>query len=101
MQAIVLRSSYLSVAYNLYEAKIMPELFMNFVGGNWLAGSEVSRNVNPSDTDDVIGEYSQADAAQVEAAVSAAKAAAPAWSLSTPQTRHDCLKNFGRNYRSP
>lgn len=72
----------------------MPELFMNFVGGNWLAGSEVSRNVNPSDTDDVIGEYSQADAAQVEAAVSAAKAAAPAWSLSTPQTRHDCLKKI-------
>ncbi len=72
----------------------MPQLFNNLIGGEWVAGAEVSRNINPSNNDDVIGEYSQADAAQVEAAVSAAKAAARAWSLSTPQQRHDCLKKI-------
>ncbi len=44
----------------------MSQLFNNLIGGEWVAGAEVSRNINPSNNDDVIGEYSQADAAQVE-----------------------------------
>jgi aldehyde dehydrogenase (NAD+) len=72
----------------------MSKIFNNLIGGEWVASAEVSRNINPSNNDDVIGEYSQADATQVDAAVSAAKAAAPAWSLSTPQQRHDCLKKI-------
>jgi len=60
----------------------MSKIFNNLIGGEWVASAEVSRNINPSNNDDVIGEYSQADATQVDAAVSAAKAAAPAWSLS-------------------
>ena len=51
----------------------------------------VTRNVNPSDTNDVVGEYAQADAAQVDGAVAAARAAFPAWSRTTPQERHDIL----------
>ena len=35
----------------------MSDLYRNFVGGEWLAGASVTRNVNPSNTDDVIGEY--------------------------------------------
>ena len=36
----------------------------NFIGGEWVAGARSVRNINPSDTRDVIGEYAQADAAQ-------------------------------------
>jgi aldehyde dehydrogenase (NAD+) len=70
----------------------MSELHKNFIGGEWLAGANATRDVNPSNTNDIVGEYAHADAAQAHAAIAAAKAAAPAWSRSTPQERHDVLK---------
>ena len=70
-------------------------MLKNLIAGEWVAGSDAARNVNPSDTRDVIGEYAQADAAQVEAAIAAARAAAPAWGLSTPQQRFDVLDAAG------
>ena len=65
--------------------------FKNFVAGEWVGGNAVSRNINPSNLDDVVGEYAQADVAQTHQAIAAAKAAFPKWSLSTPQERHDAL----------
>ncbi|MFO1050069.1 MAG: aldehyde dehydrogenase family protein [Geminicoccaceae bacterium] len=70
-------------------------LHRNLIGGEWLEGAGATRNVNPSDTRDVIGEYAQADAAQAQAAVAAAKAAFPGWSTSTPQQRADALDKIG------
>ena len=67
----------------------------NFIGGEWVAGARSVRNINPSDTRDVIGEYALADAAQARAAVDAASAAFPAWSLSGPQQRFDVLDKAG------
>ncbi len=69
----------------------MGELHKNYVAGEWVDGASVSRNINPSDTSDVVGEYAQADAAQTDAAVKAAQAALPAWARTTPQERHDIL----------
>ena len=69
----------------------MSELHKNYIAGEWVAGSGVTSNVNPSNTADVIGDYAQADAAQVTGAVEAARAAFPAWSRTTPQERHDLL----------
>jgi aldehyde dehydrogenase (NAD+) len=69
----------------------MNALQKNFVAGDWLEGAGVSRNINPSNTNDVIGEYARADSAQAVAAIAAAKAAFPAWSRSTPQARFDAL----------
>jgi acyl-CoA reductase-like NAD-dependent aldehyde dehydrogenase len=71
----------------------MPVLHKNFIGGEWVAGATATRNINPSNTNDVVGEYAQADARQASTAIAAAKAAAPGWSRSTPQERHDALKN--------
>jgi aldehyde dehydrogenase (NAD+) len=70
-------------------------MFKNFIAGEWVDGARVSRNVNPSDTDDLVGEYAQADAAQARAAIDAARMAFPAWSLSTPQQRFDILDAAG------
>ncbi len=63
----------------------------NLIAGDWVEGAGVSRNVNPSDTNDIIGEYAQAGAAQTDAAIEAARAAFPAWARTTPQERHDIL----------
>ena len=67
----------------------------NLIDGEWVQGARAGRNVNPSDTRDVIGEYAQADAAQAREAVAAARAAFGAWSLSTPQQRFDLLDAAG------
>src|ERR1700723_2984457 len=69
----------------------MTEVHKNYIGGEWVAGDAVTRDVNPSNTNDIVGEYSYANAAQTETAVVAAKAALPAWSRTTPQERHDIL----------
>jgi aldehyde dehydrogenase (NAD+) len=66
----------------------------NFVAGEWVAGSGITRNINPSNTKDVVGEYARADKAQTEKAIAAAKAAFPAWSRSTPQERFDALNRI-------
>ncbi|PZP28530.1 MAG: aldehyde dehydrogenase family protein [Roseateles depolymerans] len=70
-------------------------MYKNLIGGEWRDGVAVSRNINPSDTRDLIGEYAQADAEQTRLAISAADAAFPAWSLSTPQQRFDILDAVG------
>ncbi|KZE36710.1 aldehyde dehydrogenase family protein [Chelatococcus daeguensis] len=69
--------------------------FQNFIAGEWVAGHDATRNINPSNTNDVIGEYSRASAADTERAIAAAKAAFPAWARTTPQERHDILKRAG------
>ena len=51
--------------------------------------------MNPSNLADVIGQYAQGDAAQVNAAVAAAQAAFPAWSTSGIQARSDALDKIG------
>ncbi|MDB5929165.1 MAG: aldehyde dehydrogenase [Polaromonas sp.] len=67
----------------------------NLIGGQWLAGGNYSPNINPSNLDDVIGEYTQASAEQLDAAVQAARAAFPAWSTSGIQARADALDKIG------
>jgi acyl-CoA reductase-like NAD-dependent aldehyde dehydrogenase len=69
----------------------MSALHENLIAGEWVDGVAVARNVNPSDTNDVIGEYAQADAVQTGGAIEAAHAAFPAWARTTPQERHDVL----------
>lgn len=67
----------------------------NLIDGEWVEGARVSRNINPSDTRDVVGEYAQADAAQARSAIAAARQAFSAWSVSTPQQRFDVLDAAG------
>jgi aldehyde dehydrogenase (NAD+) len=71
------------------------ERFGNYIAGRWVDGTTWSVNRNPSDTRDVIGEYAQADEAQVEEATDAARAAFPAWSTSGVQERADILDRVG------
>ena len=67
----------------------------NFIAGAWSKSAGQKPDVNPSNTNDVIGEFPQAAAGDVETAIAAAKAAFPAWSRSSIQLRHDILKRIG------
>ncbi len=73
----------------------MAQAFGNLIGGEWKAGAGVSVNRNPSDVRDVIGEYAQADVAQTEAAIAAAKAAFPTWASGSIQERANILDRAG------
>jgi alpha-ketoglutaric semialdehyde dehydrogenase len=70
-------------------------LHKNYINGEWLEGANASENINPSDVTDVVGLFAQADAKQAEAAITAAKAALPGWSNTTPQQRADILETIG------
>ena len=63
----------------------------NLIAGSWVEGSDVTRNVNPSNTDDVVGDYARASASDTGAAIAAARAALPGWAASGPQQRYDVL----------
>ena len=67
----------------------------NLINGEWVAGNRYTPNKNPSNLNDVIGEYAQADAAQLDAAVVAAQAAFKGWSTGGIQARSDALEKIG------
>ena len=70
-------------------------LHKNYIGGEWKDGARATKDINPSDLSDVVGEYAGADKAQVELAMAAAVTAFPGWSVSTPQARFDALDRIG------
>ena len=70
-------------------------LHRNLINGEWVEGTGATDNLNPSNLSDVIGQYTQADAAGLDAAVKAAQAAFPAWSVSLIHARSDALDKIG------
>lgn len=69
--------------------------FENFIAGDWKTSDHYVNNINPSDTNDIVGDYAQAEASQVEAALGAASYAFPNWSRSGIQQRFDALDAIG------
>jgi aldehyde dehydrogenase (NAD+) len=66
-------------------------IYQNLIAGEWV-GSDASKNINPSDTNDVVGMYAQGSAEDAKEAIAAAKAAFPAWSRSGILERHAILR---------
>jgi aldehyde dehydrogenase (NAD+) len=66
-----------------------------YIAGKWQAGESEIENRNPSDISDLIGCYAQASAAQLDAALHAARAAQPKWWAAGIQKRHDVLMAIG------
>jgi acyl-CoA reductase-like NAD-dependent aldehyde dehydrogenase len=67
----------------------------NLINNEWVSSAHYSKNINPSDITDIVGEYAQTDTSQVNDAVAAAKAAQLAWGAGTPQQRFDVLDFIG------
>ena len=66
-------------------------LHQNLIAGEWIGG-DAAANINPSDTNEVVGEYARGTADDMKTAIAAAKAAFPAWSRSGILERHAVLK---------
>ena len=71
------------------------DMHRNLIGGEWVDGVAVNRNINPSNLDDVVGEYARASAAQADEAIAAARAAFPAWSVTPLESRAEILTRIG------
>ena len=70
-------------------------LHQNYIAGEWIDGGAIGRNINPSNTNDIVGEYARGDRTDVERAVAVAGQASAAWPLTTPQSRSDILDCIG------
>ena len=66
-----------------------------FIDGAWQTGATTIENRNPSDVSDLIGHYEQASAAQLDAALDAARRAQRLWWAAGIQKRHDVLMAIG------
>src|SRR5690606_11223243 len=68
----------------------MTDLHQNLINGEWVGG-EGADNINPSNTNEVVGTYARATAEDARNAIAAAKAAFPAWSRSGLRQRWEVL----------
>lgn len=66
----------------------------NYINGHWVAAERSRPNINPSDVQDTIAHYAQADAAQALDAIAAAAHAFPEWSQGGIQARADGLERI-------
>lgn len=67
--------------------------YRNLIGGEWILGGASVDNINPSDTNEVVGQASHATPQQVADAIAAARQAFPKWSTNNTQLRSDVLSN--------
>ncbi|MDN2568250.1 aldehyde dehydrogenase family protein [Aquibium sp. A9E412] len=67
------------------------DLHRNLIDGEWVDGEAIA-NINPSDTNEVVGQYARAGADDAAKAIAAARAAFPAWSRSGLMARHGVLR---------
>lgn len=76
----------------------MTETFKNWIGGDWVPArsGRTFPNVNPADSNDVIGAFPDSGPEDVEAAVGAARAAYASWRLVPAPRRAEVLYRAAR-----
>lgn len=57
----------------------MTDLKLNYIAGQWAEGPSSIENRNPSDLTDLVGQFTQASAAQLDEAIAAARTAQAEW----------------------
>ena len=67
----------------------------NYIDGQWVDGESAIANINPSDTNDVIGNYAQASTDQVAEAIAAATKAQTGWHHTGLEARYSALMSIG------
>ncbi|WP_420550550.1 aldehyde dehydrogenase family protein [Litorivicinus lipolyticus] len=68
---------------------------LNYIGGEWVAGNHSIDNINPSDTRDVIGQFTQATPEQLDSALDCARIAQREWAQSGLERRYNALMAIG------
>ncbi|WP_144143869.1 aldehyde dehydrogenase family protein [Paraburkholderia sp. BCC1884] len=69
--------------------------FRHYINGGWETGATTGVSLNPSDLDELVGDYVRADVRQTDSAIEAAHAAFREWSLGSAQRRADALDAIG------
>src|SRR5262245_6148176 len=79
------------------EGKFMADQFKNYIDGKWSAtlSGKTFENRNPANRDDLIGNFPASGAAEVDAAVQAAKKAFATWRLVPAPKRGELLFRIG------
>jgi len=82
-------------------SKSFTKTYHNYIGGDWVKSSsgDFFDNVNPADTNDIIGRFPKSNADDVNRAVEAAKNAATKWRRTPPPKRAELLFNLGEILR--
>ena len=78
----------------------MRDVFANYIAGEWRRSAATIANINPSDTTDEIGLYSQAGSSDIGDAVQSARAAQPAWAALGLEARVQALTAIGDELRA-
>ena len=73
----------------------MTDTLTHLINGEAVSSGSPGESINPSNLDDIVARYSKGSAADVDAAVEAARAAFPAWSQASPEVRSDVLDKAG------
>ena len=67
----------------------------NYIAGEWIGSDHGILNINPSDTSDVIGEFSQANLRDLARAIESARRAQPLWAEKGHEHRQSALRTIG------
>lgn len=67
----------------------------HYIDGAFVTGGAWAERENPSDLHDRVARVPHGTSVEIDAAVSAARAAFPAWRARTPEERGDCLDRVG------
>ncbi|HEX8555346.1 MAG TPA: aldehyde dehydrogenase family protein [Sphingomonas sp.] len=67
----------------------------HYIDGQMVAAAPAFDSINPSNTAEVVARYPAGGAAEVDAAVRAARAAFPGWAAASPEVRGDLLDKIG------
>ena len=69
--------------------------YPNYIDGRAFDSADRVKDINPSNLDDVVGEFANATTAELDQAIAAARTAFTKWSRTTPQERFDILDRAG------
>src|SRR5688572_1873334 len=73
----------------------MPTAYPNLIDGAPVNSADRVPDVNPSNTEDIVGEFARGTIDDLHAAIAAARQAFVKWSRTTPQERFDLLDRAG------
>ena len=73
----------------------MATTFPNLIDGKALDSADRTKDVNPSNVRDIVGEFARATTSDVDNAIASARTAFAKWSRTTPQERFDILDRAG------
>jgi len=91
----------MAIAQQARTKRTSTKTYLNFIGGEWVKSSsgEWFENVNPADSNDVVGRFPLSTADDVNRAVSAAKSAATRWKKTPAPRRAEILFRLGDSLR--